>query len=375
MELVPSFYFMGGLIMHDIDYYRKMAFDAKQMQIIRDGLKEGLDVEWYANTSFDYLQMEQIYEALKVGLDDNSLNMLCDPRIPYDSMKQMREQIFKQLGIYEKASEDVKRKKLMRYVAVSIVITVFIVLGSIIYINREMIGSYFEDPQLILKEDRIRLGLSQHFVASDYIEKYDKKYRLVLPEQKTFPEVGTYTVSYKLSNDVKTIEKDLIIDVYDDISPVIRLNSSNVVLDYGAGFDPQNYVDEVTDNVDGNLSDKLEYEGTADTSIAGNYQIIYKVEDLSGNSTTAQLNVTVKDKPVESDTNSNTNNSSKKNNINSDGTDENKSNAASFNRFFEGYSIASYNAACSYADELMNSGKISGYEVKPTGDGIQVICY
>ncbi|WRK55537.1 hypothetical protein SD457_12600 [Coprobacillaceae bacterium CR2/5/TPMF4] len=36
---------------------------------------------------------------------------------------------------------------------------------------------------------------------------------------------------------------------------------------------------------------------------------------------------------------------------------------------------ASYNAACSYADELMSSGKISGYEVKPTGDGVQVVCY
>ena len=88
-----------------------------------------------------------------------------------------------------------------------------------------------------------------------------------------------------------------------------------------------------------------------------------------------QLSVTVKDKPVESDTNSNTNNSTEKNNSNSNDSNENKSNAASFNKFFEGYSIAAYDAACSYADELMNSGKISGYEVKPTGDGIQVICY
>lgn len=110
MELVPSFYFMGGLIMHDIEYYRKMAFDAKQMQIIRDGLKEGLDVEWYANTSFDYLQMEQIYEALKAGLDDNSLNMLCDPRIPYDSMKQMREQILSSLEFMKKQARMLKEK-------------------------------------------------------------------------------------------------------------------------------------------------------------------------------------------------------------------------------------------------------------------------
>ena len=100
--------------MHNINYYKKMAFDPRQMQIIRDGLNAGLDVEWYANTSFDYLQMEQIYLALKVGFDDDSLNMLCDTRIPYDSMRQMRESISEQLGIYEKASEDIKKKKMIR---------------------------------------------------------------------------------------------------------------------------------------------------------------------------------------------------------------------------------------------------------------------
>ena len=46
---------------HDYEYYSRIAFDPRQLQIIKDGLDLGLDVDWYANTAFDYLQMEQIF--------------------------------------------------------------------------------------------------------------------------------------------------------------------------------------------------------------------------------------------------------------------------------------------------------------------------
>ena len=183
--------------MRDIEYYKQMAFDPRQMQVIRDGLKAGFDVEWYANTSFDYLQMEEILLALKAGLDDDSMNMLCDPRIPYESMRQMRESIFDQLGIYEKAAEELKRKKLIRYFVVSVSVFVIVIIGSIIYINRHTISYYFEDINLELKDDHIKLGLSEPFVAGNYIDKYDKELKLTLPKEKKFNEIGTYKVSYK----------------------------------------------------------------------------------------------------------------------------------------------------------------------------------
>lgn len=39
---------------HDYEYYSRIAFDPRQLQIIKDGLDLGLDVDWYANTAFDY---------------------------------------------------------------------------------------------------------------------------------------------------------------------------------------------------------------------------------------------------------------------------------------------------------------------------------
>ena len=100
---------------HDYEFYSRIAFDPRQLQIIKDGLDLGLDVDWYANTAFDYLQMEQIFLALKAGVSDpDALNMFCDPEIPYKSMEQLRIQTCKQLGIYEKAAEEVKKKRIIR---------------------------------------------------------------------------------------------------------------------------------------------------------------------------------------------------------------------------------------------------------------------
>ena len=85
---------------HDYEYYSRIAFDPRQLQIIKDGLDLGLDVDWYANTAFDYLQMEQIFLALKAGVSDpDALNMFCDPEIPYKSMEQLRIQTCKQMCI------------------------------------------------------------------------------------------------------------------------------------------------------------------------------------------------------------------------------------------------------------------------------------
>lgn len=351
-----------------------MAFDPRQMQIIRDGLQEGLDVEWYANTSFDYLQMEQIYLALEAGInDEEALNMLCDPRIPYESMQQIRESLFEQFGIYEEAAEKLKRKRIMRFFITFLLLAVVGGTSSILYINRETIGYYFEDIHLELESEHIRLGMSKSFVASEYIKEYDKNCKLKLPDEKKFDEIGTYTVTYKLSNKAKTISKNLIIDVYDDISPEIVLSESSITLDYGSQFNGKNYIVSAIDNVDGDLKSKVKFNDI-NTNLSGTYAVAYKVSDLSGNQATATMNVLVKEKKVEQptqkpDTNRSNNNSS------SDNTNRPSKNASSYNKFFEGYSIDSYNAACDYADGLKNTGKISGYSVTPSGNGVQVECW
>lgn len=364
---------------YNIDYYKKMAFDPRQMQIIRDGLKEGLDVEYYANTQFDYLQMEQIYLALKDGFDEDSLNILCDPRIEWDSMKQMREALTKKLGIYEKINEDIKKKKTMRFGITLLIVLIILIVGCILYVNRQTIGYYFDDMELILKEDHIKLGLSKTFVAGDYVEKYDKDCDLILPKKKKFDEIGSYKLEYKLSNKVKTVKKTLIIDVYDDIAPVVELTTNTIEIDYAGNFIPNDYIKSVTDNVDGDLKKDITIDNQVNTQNAGTYTVAYSVKDKEGNEGTALLSVVVKEKAIESKPEQNNNSSNKVSNDNIKPSSGNEShskvtNPDQYNKYFSGNSIAIYNEALSYAEGLLNSGKINGYSVLPDGGGFNVVC-
>ena len=148
----------------------------------------------------------------------------------------------------------------------------------------------------------------------EYIKKYDKEYKLTLPKQKMFDKPGTYTVTYKLSNKVKSVSKHLMIDVYDDVSPVIVLKESAVTVDNGSKLNLKDYIESATDKVDGDLKEKVKYN-SIDTNKAGNYTVNYEVDDSAGNHGTCSMSVSVKEKPVEQPTpsTSSSNNASKNN--------------------------------------------------------------
>ena len=75
--------------------------------------------------------------------------------------------------------------------------------------------------------------------------------------------------------------------------------------------------------------------------------------------------------------NSNTNNKNN-DNSNSSKSSSNKPNSGTstnpsqYNKYFSGNSIDSYNSAYSYAESMMNSGKVHGYSVSPDGNGFNV---
>ena len=73
-------------------------------------------------------------------------------------------------------------------------------------------------------------------------------------------------------------------------SPVI--NASNVTIYQGDNFNPLNGV-SATDTEDGNITNKITYTGTVDTTKVGSYNITYLVTDSNGATTTKIITVTV----------------------------------------------------------------------------------
>lgn len=102
--------------------------------------------------------------------------------------------------------------------------------------------------------------------------------------------IGTYTIVYTLNGKsktrtVKVIEKPAIVTT-------IHLNGkANIYLNVGEAYREPGYV--AIDNIDGDLTDKVEVNSNVDTSKRGTYRIIYSVTNSDGVTTSATRTIIV----------------------------------------------------------------------------------
>lgn len=102
-------------------------------------------------------------------------------------------------------------------------------------------------------------------------------------------ETVVYTVSDSSGNQTQVVRQV----VYDDpIPPELVLEGDATVLMYvGKEYKEPGY--KATDNVDGDITDRVVVEGTVDTSKAGTYELTYVVKDNYDNTVTAKRKVEV----------------------------------------------------------------------------------
>ncbi len=112
------------------------------------------------------------------------------------------------------------------------------------------------------------------------------------------------TVYYSVSDSSGNTAQAQRTIVYDDrIPPVITLTGeSEITLFERDGWKDPGAV--ASDDVDGDITDRIETEGGADTSVPGKYVIKYTVKDSYDNSASAERTVTVKPRrvPVQAET-------------------------------------------------------------------------
>ena len=101
-----------------------------------------------------------------------------------------------------------------------------------------------------------------------------------------------YKVTDSSGNSVQ-VERPI---VYADIvAPELSLlGNTNVVIDVDAEYVEPGFT--ATDDIDGDLTDKVQVEGEYDTSVAGTYTITYTVTDSSGNTTKVKRTLIVRGK-------------------------------------------------------------------------------
>ena len=98
-------------------------------------------------------------------------------------------------------------------------------------------------------------------------------------------KIGDYNVTYNVadSTGLKAIEVNRTVRVVDGTKPVITLIGDKVQ-DVKKGDTYKEYNATANDNVDGNITDKIDIDSTeVDTSKEGDYNVTYNVEDNDGN--------------------------------------------------------------------------------------------
>lgn len=140
-------------------------------------------------------------------------------------------------------------------------------------------------PQIETREDTFNFrvfsefNLIDEFKASD---NYDKKVlRRVDIKQVNNKKPGKYTAWFiatdSMGNETK---KEIIINIVDDISPVIMLRSKKIDFVIGeSNYDLQNNVILVKDNYAKDLETKVNYYHNIDFNTPGMYEVIYEVSD------------------------------------------------------------------------------------------------
>ena len=99
-------------------------------------------------------------------------------------------------------------------------------------------------------------------------------------------KVGKYELTYTATKNKKTVSKKMIVNVVDEVKPVLTVDGSH---DNVCPNGKENgVIYSATDNYDGDITDKIEYKLEEN-------KIIYKVSDSSGNTTIKGFDVTIKD--------------------------------------------------------------------------------
>lgn len=158
-------------------------------------------------------------------------------------------------------------------------------------------------PEMNLKTGDITVNYGDAFDINNFVEvkdNYDVNPTVTVEgtvDTKNMTTVQPIKVTATDSSGNKT-SNDYEVKIADKAGPVITLKSDNVDVKYGTSFDPKSNLASAIDNLDGDVTGKVEITGTVNTNKAGAYRVYYRVTDNAGNRSEASAKINVSAAPV-----------------------------------------------------------------------------
>ncbi len=130
-----------------------------------------------------------------------------------------------------------------------------------------------------------------------YLFKKDVSKNVKITDNINYKKIGTYEIKYRLVIKNLNIDKTIIrkVSVVDKIPPELNINSDlEVYANLNETYAEPTY--EAKDNYDGDITNKVKKESNLDLSKEGEYTETFTVEDSSGNKTTKEIKIIVREK-------------------------------------------------------------------------------
>lgn len=158
-------------------------------------------------------------------------------------------------------------------------------------------------PEMNLKNGNITVNYGDGFDIHNYVDikdNYDVNPTVTvegnvdtrnMTDAQPIKVTATDISGNQTSNDYE-------VRVADIAGPAITLKSDNVDVKYGTSFDPKSNLASAIDNLDGDVTGKVEITGTVNTNKAGAYRVYYRVTDNAGNRSEISAKINVSAAPV-----------------------------------------------------------------------------
>lgn len=357
------------------------AYNAQQKHQLRLADNDHLDLDYLKNPKYDWEQMREIRLCLAKGINPAQL---CNPDIPSEAMEHIRKELFENNAVYDREHEEVEKKRLKRLIITFITLLIMTAVGTVAFWQKETIRLFFIKPKLELTFSEMKIGISKapHINYMDYVKHYDKKYQLILPEDK-LDKMKTYTVTYRINDGVNTEKKYLVIHVTDDIAPTLELTQNEVEIEHGSSFNAASYIKTAKDNVKGDhLFHLVQINNTVKNTTSGTYTVTYQLSDDTNNTTKKELHVKVlakrEEKQISSSAKSPATSRSSKPSYNLSPTKPHSIKVTAASKTFMFSDTSNMNQtlakAKNYAQSQLYSGKANSYNVEPiqNSEGIYI---
>ena len=150
----------------------------------------------------------------------------------------------------------------------------------------------------VIKANNVTIKVGEIFNPLAGVEVVDSKNPNLINDLKYTSDIntskpGVYTVIYEVvGSNGNVVTKTISVTVLSNEKPVI-VGADDIEIEFGASFDPKAGV-TASDYEDKDLTASIVVSGEVNTSVAGNYELVYSVKDSDGNIVTVKRVVTVK---------------------------------------------------------------------------------